>query len=299
MALNENLHHALKNKNDEFYTLYSDVELECKNYLQFFKNKIIYLNTDDETSAFWQYFYNNFNAFNLKQLFATHLQEPTSYILSTKNGISVNRINLQGNGDCFSTECRLCIQLADIIITNPPFSRFKELVSLLESYNKQWLLVGNENSCTTTELFPLMRDKKVQTGFNKIQSFQTINNSIQNFGNIGWFTNLPINKKIPMLNLTAIYESNKYPKYENYDAINIPYVNQIPNDYFEIMGVPIGFLINKWNYTQFDVLGIAAGNSKKHNLYGNVPYTPHINDRGGAAILNGKRQYSRIFIRRK
>lgn len=299
MALNDNLHRALKNKNDEFYTLYDDVKIECDNYIEFFRDKIIYLNADDENSAFWQYFYTNFETFGLKQLYATHLQEPKSYILSTQDGKTIKKIELKENGDCFSTECRICIKLADIIITNPPFSLFKDWVSLLESYNKQWLLVGNENSCTATEIFPLMRDKKVQTGFNKIRAFRTPNQTLQNFGNIGWFTNLPVNKNIPQLSLTCSYSTDKYPEYDNYQAINVPRVNQIPNDYFGIMGVPIGFLTNKWNYDQFEVLGMAAGNAKNNNLYGSVPYVPHNEDRGGAALLNGERQYSRIFIRRK
>jgi len=299
MSTNDNLHKALKNKNDEFYTLLTDVEIECNNYKNFFKEKIIYLNADDENSAFWTYFLTNFQHLQLKQLIASHLEEPNSYLLSTKNGIDIKKIELYGNGDSFSLECLMCIKLADIIVTNPPFSLFKQWIQILEKNQKQYLLVGNENSCSATEIFPLMKDKKLTTGFNKITSFRTLTGGIQEFGNIGWFTNLPIHKNIPELNLTHTYNEQLYPKYDNYDAINVSRVANIPNDYFGIMGVPIGFIINKWNYNQFDVLGMAAGNTKNNGLAYSVPYIPNNQDRGGAALLNGKLQYTRIFIRRK
>ncbi len=295
---NDNLHNALRNKNDEFYTLLDDIERECDNYKKFFINKIIYLNCDDENSNFWKYFFNNFQELQLKELIATHLEEPKSYILKTQDGKTINKTPLLKNGSYDSEECLKLLDLSDIIITNPPFSKSKEFISLIIEHNKQLLVIGNENAFSSTLIFPLLKNHKIWTGFNKVSSFLTPEGNLKNFGNICWFTNIPINKNIPFIECTKKYDPDIYLRYNNFEAINVDRVTDIPKDYDGIMGVPISF-INKWNRDQFELLGLAAGNTKTNNLNFSVPYAPHPLDRGGCGIVNNNiRKYTRVFIKK-
>lgn len=296
---NDNLHSALKEKNDEFFTFYEDIELECNHYIDFFNNKIIYLNCDDEDSNFWKYFFNNFKNFNLKELWATHLDSAQSYLLKTIDGININKEYLKGNGDYNSDECLNLLTKCDIVITNPPFSKSKEFISLIVKYNKYFLVIGNENAFSSTLIFPLLKDEKVWTGFNKVKTFFTPENEKQSFGNILWFTNIPINKNIPLINCTKEYDPSIYLKYDNFEAINVDAITDIPKNYIGVMGVPISY-VGKHNPKQFEILGLAAGNTKNNHLNFSVPYTPHQLDRGGCGIVNNSiRKYTRVFIRRK
>lgn len=296
---NDNLHNALKVKNDEFYTFYKDIEKECSNYASHFKEKVIYLNCDNEDSQFWKYFLDNFTTFGLKQLIATSLDKTnTAYKRWTNDGININKTPLIENGDFSNEECLEILKTADIIVTNPPFSRFREMVTLILKHNKTFLLVGNENTFASTEIFPLIKDNLIWTGFNKIQQFLQPDGSIKDFGNICWFTNLKINKEIPFIPLTAKYSPDNYPFYDNFEAINIDRVDLIPCDYYGIMGIPISYL-NKYNPEQFEIVGLAAGNTKTNKLNFDVPYTPHSLDRGGCGIVQGVRKYSRVFVKRK
>lgn len=298
-ANNENLHRAYKVKNDEFYTLLNDIEIECKNYITFFRDKIIYLNCDDEESNFWKYFYNHFQEYGLKELWATHLQEPTSYLLKTIDGIQIDKINLISNGDYNNPECIALLDKSDIIITNPPFSKSKEFIALIVEHQKQFLVIGNENAFSSTLIFPLLKTRKVWAGINQVKKFLTPTGEIAEFGNICWFTNLPIQKNIPFLNLTKLYDSNYYDTYNNFDAINVDKLEDIPKDYMGIMGVPVS-IARRYNPEQFEILGLAAGNTKNNHLNFSVQYTPHPLDRGGCGIIkNTIRKYTRIFIRRK
>lgn len=296
---NDNLHNALKVKNDEFYTFYDDIAAECEHYTTFFQGKIIYLNCDDENSNFWKYFLDNFNAFQLKELWATHLDTNTSYLLKTINGTNIIKQDLIGNGDYNSEECLKLLQQCNIVVTNPPFSKSKEFISLIVNYNKYFLVIGNENAFSSTLLFPLLKDEKIWTGFNKVKKFFTPNNDKKDFGNILWFTNIPNNKTIPLIDCTKLYNEKDYPKYSNFDAINVEKIKDIPKDYMGIMGVPISY-VGKHNPKQFEILGLAAGNTKNNDLNFTVPYTPHPLDRGGCGIINNTiRKYTRVFIRRK
>lgn len=298
-AGNDNLHNALKVKNDEFFTFYKDIEAECINYIHHFKNKNIYLNCDSEKSEFWKYFFKNFTTFELKSLVATYLdKENISYKLSTTDGFNISRTPLSGTGDFSSKECQEVLKKADIIITNPPFSRFREMVTIILKYNKKFLLIGNENTFASTEIFPLIKDNLIWTGFNKVKQFLQPDGTIKDFGNICWFTNLKIEKEIPFINLTAKYSAEKYPFYDNFDAINVDRVDLIPCDYEGVMGIPVSYL-NKHNPKQFEIVGLAAGNTKKHKLNFDVHYTPHELDRGGCGVVNGVRKYSRVFVKRK
>lgn len=298
LAKNDNLHKALKNKNDEFYTLYQDIEKECSNYIQHFENKIIYLMCDTEESQFWQYFLNNFKNFKLKELIATHLDlNNNSYKIYTADGNTIKKDSLSENGDFRNQECINILKQSDIVITNPPFSFFRQIVKLILQYNKKFLLVGNENTFASTEIFPLIKDNQIWTGINKIKQFKQPDNSLKDFGNICWFTNLTINKDIPFIPLTKKYSKETYPEYDNFQAINVDRVNLIPFDYDGIIGVPISYL-NKYNPNQFKIVGLAAGNTKINKLNFDVPYTPHPLDRGGCGVINGKRKYSRVFIQK-
>lgn len=298
-AGNDNLHNALKTKNDEFFTFYKDIEAECSHYTHHFKNKIIYLNCDDEDSQFWQYFFTNFVSFGLKGLIATHLdKENTSYKIVSIDGINIQRIPLTGIGDFSSEECQEILDEADIIITNPPFSRFREMVSLILKHNKKFLLIGNENTFASTEIFPLIKDNLVWTGFNKVRQFLQPDGTTKDFGNICWFTNLEIEKDIPFITLTEKYSVEAYPFYDNFEAINIDRVELIPCDYYGIMGIPVSYL-GKYNPKQFEIIGLAAGNTKTNKLNFDVPYTPHELDRGGCGVVKGVRKYSRVFVKRR
>lgn len=296
---NSNLHKALKQKDDEFYTFYSDVKMECEHYKDFFCNKVVYLNCDSTESQFWNYFIDNFEALHLKKLLATsYTKEGHSTISSTLDGKNITTIPLSGNGDFSSDECISFLESADVVVTNPPFSLFRKLVQLLVNKNKYFLLVGNENTVASTEIFPLIKENKIKFGYNKIKTFLRPDGSTQDFGNVCWFTNLPLREKNTQLTFTKQYTEDLYPQYDNYEAINVDKVVDIPKNYFGIMGVPISYL-NKHDAEHFEILGLAAGNTRANGLFYSVPYTPHADDRGGSAMISGKRKYSRVFIKRK
>ena len=282
MAKNNNLHKAKTAKNDEFYTQLTDIEKELKHYKTHFKNKTIFCNCDDpKQSNFWKYFHLNFNHFGLKKLIATHFHEtePTykiEYDGSDDNNCEIGVItNLETNGDFRSPECIELLKEADIIVTNPPFSLFREYVAQLINYDKKFIIMGNNNAITYKEFFPLLKDNKVWLGFtsNKTCVFRVppeynhddkITSDI-NDGNyygkvpaISWFTNLDIIKRHEFLDLIEKYTPEKYPKYDNYDAINVDKVLDIPVDYDGVMGVPITFM-DKYNPEQFEIIGMAHG----------------------------------------
>jgi len=292
-ATNDNLHRALRNKNDEFYTYLSDVEKECAHYISYFSDKVIYCNTDDENSAFWHYFVDNFENLGIKKVIATHLESPQSYKLEY-DGNSVIKTLLKGDGNYSSSECIEILDKVDIVVTNPPFSKSKEFITLIIEHNKDLLVIGNENAFSSTLLFPLLKDHKIWTGYNKVKTFFTPTGETKDFGNICWFTNLPREEK-PFIPLSKVYDETSYKRYENFDAINVDRLTDIPKDYAGVMGVPIS-LIGKYNPKQFEILGLAAGNTKAHKLNYNVAYTPHPLDRGGCGIVEGQRKYTRVFV---
>lgn len=295
---NDNLHKALKNKNDEFYTKYEDIKKECSLYSSFYKDKIIYLISDNKNSQFLQFFIDNYELYGIKKIIATSYNEHSYGEKIEYFNSQFNITNLQGNGDFRSDECISLLKECDIVITNPPFSLFRELVILITNYNKKFLLVGNENTFASTEIFPMFKEGLISTGYNRIKEFFQPDGSIQKFGNTLWFTNLVVNKEESFLPLVENYTPEKYPQYDNYEAINIDKISLIPKDYYGVMGVPISYLA-KHNSKQFILLGLAAGNSKKHKLYYTVPYNPSPLDRGGCGVVNEIRKYSRVFIQRK
>ena len=262
MTKNMNLLSAKVGKNDEFYTQYKDVERELLHYKHHYRNKTVYCNCDDPSrSAFWKYFHLNFAELGLKKLISTHYdrEEATykmEYTGGNDNDIEVGvKTPLEGNGGFRNQECLDLLNECDIVVTNPPFSLFSQLITTLLSYDKKFLVIGNKNAIGYKDFFPLLQKDTVWLGYNNIKNFDRPDGTVQNFGNIGWFTNLEIDKQNEFLELTRKYDAAEMPTYKNYGAININRVKDIPKDYFGIMGVPISFL-DKYNPTQFEIVGM-------------------------------------------
>lgn len=295
MAKNNNLHCAKKAKNDEFYTRLTDIEKELVHYKEFFKDKIVYCNCDDdEESQFWKYFELCFEHLGLKKLIATHYdsEKPTYKIELTKdiNGDGkvtkedIVKTPLKSNGDFRSEECIELLKEADIVVTNPPFSLFREYIDQLIRYNKKFLIIGNPNAITYKEIFPLIKDNKLWVGYKSMgadmlfttskeyeqelratkkegSGYRIIDGNFYARASAIWFTNLPTKKRNEELILFRKYDPVTYPTYDNYDAINVDKVADIPEDYNGVMGVPITFL-DSYCPKQFEI--IALGNSREN-----------------------------------
>lgn len=294
MAKNANLSNAKKAKNDEFYTRLEDIENELSKYdPAVFKDKVIFCNCDDPTSSnFWVFFHMNFNRLRLKKLITTHYNSDgsPSYAMTydskdPKDDIDFSKgtkIPLKGNGDFKSDECIELLKQSDMVVTNPPFSLFREFVAQLEEYHKQFIIWGNNNAITYKEIFPLIKDGKMWLGYrvNKTcyfklssdypkwdEKFTAKMNDGNHYGKvpaISTFTNVDTKKRHHKLETVYRWRKRKekypdlYPKYDNYDAIEVGKVLQIPLDYDEIMGVPITFL-DVYNPDQFEVSGLTTG----------------------------------------
>ena len=329
MAKNANLHKAKDAKNDEFYTQLTDVSKELMHYKQHFKDKIIFCNCDDPTwSAFWKYFHLNFSALGLKKLISTHYDktEPTykmEYTGGDDNDIEVGvKTPLEGNGDFRNKECLYLLDECDIVVTNPPFSLFREYVAVLMEHNKKFLIWGNNNAITYKEFFPLLKENKVWLGYiaNKTCVFRLSDeytkwdekitkqmNDGHKYGKchaISVFTNLDIQKRHEKIILWKNYTSEEFPDFDNYEGINVNKVTDIPCDYNGIMGVPITYL-DKHNPEQFEILGITCrGYSPEYRtkLYDTEHYEKANDLNGSGCILvNGKPKmlYCRVLIRKK
>ena len=282
MAKNSNLHKAKENKNDEFYTQLSDVEKEIWETVKSvkFNGMTVFCNCDDPTwSAFWKFFHLNFEALGLKKLISTHYDkyDPTykmEYEGGNDNDVEIGvKTRLEGNGDFRNAECIELLKEADIVVTNPPFSLFREYVAQLMEYGKKFLIIGNKNSITYKEFFPLIKDNKVWIGYNSPTEFDTPEGVTKKINGLSrWFTNLDIAKRHEKLTLWKTYTPEEYPKYDNYDAINVDKVLDIPIDYDGVMGVPITFL-DKYNPDQFEIIGLGIANLGLE--CGVQPYKPH------------------------
>ena len=194
---NSNLHTAKRVKNDEFYTRYEDIEAEVMKYRKQLHNKIVYLPCDDpaeKKSEFWSFFVNNFDAFGLKKLIATHYDENGKSYKIWIDDADAMQEDLVGNGDFRSPECIEILQECDIVCTNPPFSLFREFVKLIVSNNKQFLIIGNQNAFTYKETSQMIKENKIWTGYNMVKKFYQPDGSIKEFGNVCWFSNMLNNK---------------------------------------------------------------------------------------------------------
>ena len=314
---NANLTNAKKAKNDEFYTQLTDIEKEMRHYKEFFKGKVVYCNCDDaRESNFFKYFSLNFEHLGLKKLIATGYKENGKGVVlvyeGDKNG---NRIvddseiivnELQGNGDFRSAECVEFLKECDVVVTNPPFSLFREYVAQLMEYGKKFLIIGNMNALSNKHIFPYIKNNQIWWGvslngtkcsFAVPDSYDGSNVFVENgvrYGRVNnaiWFTNIDNKRRNEILDLYRKYDADAYPKYDNYDAIEVSKVSEIPMDYKGIMGVPITFL-GKYNPSQFEILGIT--NNSIENAYAlktnTIGYSTW-------ASINGKNVYSRLLIR--
>ena len=308
-ATNTNLCNAKKAKNDEFYTRYDDIEAEVMKYRKQFRDKVVYLPCDDpaeKKSEFWSFFVANFESFGLKKLIATHYEENgQAYKIWIDRDNDLNsdgwiddgdaiQDDLVGNGDFRSPECIEILKECDIVCTNPPFSLFREFVDVIMAHGKQCLIIGSQNAFTYKEIFKMIKNNKLWTGYNMVKKFIQPDGSIKTFGNICWFTNLTTNKRNEEMVLTKSYNLIDYPKYENYEAIEVNRLVNIPKDYSGVMGVPITF-IDKYNPEQFEILGHTSSSDKSPEVEA-LRTDPNHRNRG---LINGKEKYDRILIRRK
>ena len=312
---NERLKKAKKVKNDEFYTQLTDVSEELRHYKKHFKGKTVFCNCDDPTwSAFWKYFHLNFEVLGLKKLISTHYDkdEPTYKMVyegGDDNNIEVGeKTPLQGNGDFRNQECVDLLKESDIVVTNPPFSLFREYIAQLIEYDKEFLIIGNKNSVSYKEIFPLLKNNKIWLGYNSPAEFNTPEGVTKKINGLSrWFTNLDIKKRHEKLikELYKQYSPNEYPQYDNYDAINVNKVADIPFDYDGVMGVPISFL-DKYNPNQFEIIGGFNGykecDYENSLLCGSI--TEYIDKNGKikkwtGPTVNKKSLYYRILIRKK
>ncbi len=291
-----------KEKNDEFYTQLTDIEKEMKYFRKVFENKTVFCNCDDpEYSNFWKYFSLNFDHLKLKKLMATHFdKEKKSYFLEMYRdaaGVHTDIKTLEQNGDFRSPECVELLKEADIVCTNPPFSLFREYVAQLMEYNKKFIILGNQNAISYKEIFPLIKKNKLWYGasihsggvdFRMPDDYEDYSEKVFikdghhyiNLSGIRWFTNIDYPQRHEEYVLYKNYSPEEYPKYDDYDAINVNKSCDIPLDYYEKIGVPISFL-DKYCPDQFEIIGLM----NSFDI--------------GIPRINGKALYARLVIKRK
>ncbi len=318
-ATNELLRKAKKSKSDEFYTQLSDIESELQHYRSHFENKVVYCNCDDpRISNFFKYFASNFKKLGLKKLIAACFREQLRDLfnrIDDENGFFyeytgtdgekekpslTDIVYFNGDGDFRSSESIELLKQSDIIVTNPPFSLFREHVAQLIKYDKKFLIIGNINAITYKEIFKLIKENKAWLGINLgrgISGFivpehyelygteartDSLGNRIVSPNNCLWLTNLDTFKRHEDIALTKKYFGNEdeYPRYDNYDGINVNKTQDIPSDYKGVMGVPITFL-HRFNPNQFEIIRFRKGNDEKD------------------LSINGKCPYFRILIKNK
>lgn len=323
MAGNSNLASAMEAKQDEFYTQLRTIEDELRHYRKHFKGKTVLCNCDDPfESNFFKYFALNFNKLGLKKLIATcyagssitgtqlslfgddtdeDRRTPYKAIVTTvhdatgNGGVDMLDVaelfrsgeneleRLEGDGDFRSPECLELLDEADVVVTNPPFSLFREYIATLMAHNKKFVVIGNQNAITYKEIFPLIKGNELWLGYHSGHTLFEVPDTYgipdfydkgdrqklrsngyvidengklwRNLGNICWFTNLDIRKRHDQMILIRKYRPEEYPRYDNYDAIEVSMAANIPMDYAGVMGVPITFL-DKFNPDQFEIIDV-------------------------------------------
>ena len=313
MAKSDNLRKARAEKNDEFYTQLADIEKELSHYKTYFKGKTVFCNCDDPyESNFFKYFAMNFNFLGLKKLIATcydsspvvgeqlslfpdkrpykiEITEVTDengdgaidladveYLLKNKHN---TRAKLK-SGDFRSEECIELLKQADIVVTNPPFSLFREYVAQLVEYNKKFLIIGNVNAIAYKEVFPLVKNNQMWLGCSihsgdrefRVPDSYPLNAASTRIDEKGkkyirvkgvrWFTNIDNKDRHEVMPLYKKYSPEEYPQYDNFDAVNVATTADIPYDFDGVMGVPITFM-DKYNPEQFEIIGMGTGDTAK------------------------------------
>ena len=324
MIKNTTLNDAKNNKNDEFYTQLTDIEKELRYYKKHFKNKVVLCNCDDpRVSQFFHYFSYQFETLGLKKLITICYKNQQSNLFSQNDSEKAiyleyngdkndNRVpdpeeigiyNLKSDGDFRSQECIDLLKQSDIIVTNPPFSLFREYVEQLMKYKKKFIIVGHQNAITYKEIFKLIYQNKIWLGasihsgdreFGVPDNYVIKSPSLRvdedgkkfvRVSGVRWFTNIDYNKRHEDLILYKKYTPEEYPKYDHYDAINVNKTKDIPVDYMGLMGVPITFM-DKYNPDQFEIIGRMSTTKVDEFNFG-YPY------------INGKKLYARIIIKHK
>lgn len=331
-TLNSNLHVDKSSKTDEFYTQLIDIETELEYYKQHFKDKVVYCNCDDpRISNFFHYFSYNFERLGLKKLIATCYKNQNMNVFSdneSKQAIYLDYIAdqddnkvpkpedicvmpLKGDGDFRNQESIELLKQADIVVTNPPFSLFREYTKQLIEYDKKFLIIGDQNVIAYKEILTLIRDGRIWLGVDnggtkwfgvkdhydiKIESRKKIVDEKQYFrmGGMNWYTNLDYEERHEYLILYKNYSSEEYPKYDNYDAINVNEVADIPYDYSGVMGVPITFL-DTYNSDQFEILGITSGRDEFEAIPTKRYKNPKQINKDGS-ITNGRKANTRATL---
>ena len=320
---NNSLRAAKDAKNDEFYTRIEDINEEMNHYEDKFRDKIVFCNCDDPGwSNFWKYFHMNFEYLGLSKLITTDYEdgEVQTYKMEYEGGndedFSEGVITpLTQNGDFRSPECLALLDEADIVVTNPPFSLFREYINILVEHNKQFLILGNFNNISYKEVFPLIKGNKVWLGCRSLSrdmyfdvpdehkewlvknkkegsAYKIVNGVVMGrLASACWFTNLDHKKRQGRIETAYEYAKREqlypelYPKYDEYDAINVDKLREIPMDYKGIMGVPLTY-IGEHNPEEYEIIGL--------DRY--VEDNPHF---GHRFKINGKETYARILIRKK
>ena len=359
---NKNLNAAKAAKKDEFYTEMTDIERELQHYWEHFRGKVVFCNCDDPyESYFFKYFALHFNHLGLKKLICTcyngspvqgnelvidfgdFMDEPKKIAFKVEitevkdlNGDGAvdlsdvryllqndkNVISILKTGDFRDPECIELLKEADIVVTNPPFSLFREYIAQLMEYGKKFLIIGSLNAIHYKEIFPWIKEGRIWLGygFNAGNAFFRIptqdkpkysegvydeTTGLVKFRNCHWFTNLDHNKRHEELDLVCQYSPEEYPTYSNYDAIEVSKVSDIPFDYAGAMGVPTTFL-DKFNPDQFEIIGLAEGDLGKE--LGLKPFDRELK-KLNKSLRDGQvfymkdgfpqKPYSRILIRNK
>jgi len=353
--LNRSLHAAKATKQDEFYTQLSDIEKELRHYPKHFKGKTVLCNCDDpKVSNFFHHFSHNFEKLKLKKLITTCYKNCDADLFSkhtATNGLYLvydgdknnNRVpdpdeigihKLKGDGDFRSEECIKLLKQADIVVTNPPFSLFREYVAQLVKYKKKFVIIGNKNAITYKDIFALIKQNRMWIGSTAMgtdmlfqvsddfaktlretkkrgSAYRMVNGEVMGRSQSCWFTNLEISKRHENLALYGTYSPEKYPTYDNYDAIEVSKTKDIPMDYDGVMGVPITFL-DKYNPDQFEIVGTTESNDPD-NAYRTRVYTskechdayrkrfgkPGVYDLNASGVVNGVKVFKRVLIRMK
>ena len=329
-TLNRTLSKARKKKNDDFYTQLSDIERELKHYRKHFKNKVVYCNCDDpRVSNFFHYFSYNFEKLGLKKLITTCYKNQEKDLFSqndseraiyleyegdrNNNNIpdpeEIGIKHLKGDGDFRNQESIELLKQADIVVTNPPFSLFREYVTQLIKYDKKFIIIGSLSAVSYKEIFRFIMGNKLWLGYGfkggnayfAVPSDRGYANGVYNpatglvkFRNVTWYTNLDVSKRHEDLILYEHYSPEKYPKYDNYNAIEVSRIKDIPMDYDGVMGVPITFL-DKYNPEQFKIVGLTSGRDE----FEETPTKRYINPKQinkDGSVTNGSKANTRATL---
>jgi len=319
-ANNKILNAAKREKKGEFYTQLEDIERELRHYKSQFKGKVVYCNCDDpRVSNFFHYFSYNFEKLGLKKLisscyksqeidlFTTNISEKSIYLEyeGDKNNSHIPELDeigirhFDGDGDFRSQESIKLLQEADIVVTNPPFALFRDYVKQLVEHDKKFLIIGHQYAITYKEIFPLIKDNKIWLGYGFKRNMAHFISNYENdatdldhkegmirVSGVQWFTNMDVTKRHEEVILYKTFNPIDYPKYDDFDAIEVARSQDIPMDYDGIMGVPITFL-NKYNPEQFEIVGCLGA------------YAPDGYSLAGKIHVNGKKKFARIAIRNK